>query len=151
MAGGGGRAGQAAAGADALAANAVGGIPGWTTAGGLSLDISIPQDGQKLTFSKSGGDARLALGLRPRASLESVFGLGWTIVWLLIALALIAAFGRAHAWSAVARRLPWIAIGVGLVWYFLLPAAPVGFALFVVGALCLGWQHRHAHRTSNFE
>jgi hypothetical protein len=141
MAGVGGGAGQVPAGAEVLAA---GEIPGWTTAGGLSLDISVPQDGQKLTFSKSGGDARLALGLRPRASLESVFGLGWTIVWLLIALALIAALRRAHAWSAVAQRLPWIAAAVGLIWYFLLPAAPLGFALFVAGALCLGWQLRRA-------
>ncbi|MGE5191357.1 MAG: hypothetical protein ACM3U2_02575, partial [Deltaproteobacteria bacterium] len=119
------------------------GVPGWATAGGLSLDIALPQEGKTLTFSKSGGDARLALGLRPRASLETLFGLVWTIVWLLVALGLIAALGRAQAFSAVARRLPLIAAGVGLVWYFLLPAATAGFALFVIGALTFGWQHRH--------
>jgi hypothetical protein len=70
-------------------------LAGWTTSGGLSLDISIPQQGQKLTFSKSGGDARLALGLRPRAALEVGFGIAWTTVWLLVALGLIAALGRA--------------------------------------------------------
>src|SRR5262245_27609116 len=66
----------------------------WTSAGGLSLDINLPQDGRKLTFSKSGGDARLALSVRPRASLEAGFGLLWTVLWLLVALWLIAALGR---------------------------------------------------------
>ncbi len=115
---------------------------GWTAAGGLSLPIAIPEEGQTLTFSKSGGDARLALGLRPRASLEAGFSLAWTVVWLLVALGLIAALGRADAFAAVVRRLPPIVAGIGLAWYFLLPAAPLGFTLFVVGAVCFGWQHR---------
>jgi hypothetical protein len=117
---------------------------GWTTAGGLSLDIALPRDGQALTFSKSGGDARLALGLRPRASLETGFGLGWTVVWLVLALGLIAALGRGKAFAALVRWLPPIMLGVGLAWYFLLPVPTVGFALFVVGAVCIGWQHRRA-------
>jgi hypothetical protein len=116
----------------------------WSKAGGLSLAIDIPQDGQKLTFSKSGGDARLALGLRPRASLEVGFGLGWAAVWLLVALGLIAALGRADASAALGRKLPLIAVGVGLAWYFLLPAAPLGFMLFLLGAVTFGWQHRRA-------
>jgi hypothetical protein len=120
------------------------GLPGWTTAGGLSLDMAVPQDGQKLTFSKSGGDARLALGLRPRAALETGFGLAWTVVWIVIGLGLIAALARADALAAVVRRLPPIATAVGLAWYFLLPLAGAGFALFVVGAICLGWQYRRA-------
>jgi hypothetical protein len=120
------------------------GLPGWTTAGGLSLDIAVPQDGQKLTFSKSGGDARLALGLRPRAALETGFGLVWTIAWIVIGLALVAALARTDAVAAVVHRLPPIATAVGLAWYFLLPAAGAGFMLFVLGAVCLGWQHRRA-------
>lgn len=127
---------------DRVTFGAGGGVAGWTTAGGLSLPIAIPEDGQKLTFSKSGGEARLALGLRPRASLEAGFSLAWTVVWLLVALGLIAALGRSDAITALVRRLPAIAAGVGLAWYFLLPAAPVGFALFVVGAVAFGWQHR---------
>jgi hypothetical protein len=114
----------------------------WTAAGGLSLDIAVPQEGQKLTFSKSGGDARLALGLMPRASLEVGFGLGWAIVWSLVGLGLIAALGRADAMAALRRRVPFLAIAVGLAWYFLLPGGPLGFALFVLGAVSFGWQHR---------
>jgi hypothetical protein len=117
---------------------------GWTAAGGLSLDVTVPQEGQKLTFSKSGGDARLALGVRPRASLEVGFGLGWAIVWSLVGLGLIAAVGRADALAALVHRMPLLAIGVGLAWYFLLPAGPLGFALFVLGAVSFGWQNRRS-------
>jgi len=116
----------------------------WTGAGGLSLDMNLPQEGQKLTFSKSGGDGRLALGLRPRASLEVGFGLAWTVVWLLVALGLIAALGRTDALAAILHRLPLIAVGLGLAWFFLLPLAPLGFLLFALGAVGFGWQHRRA-------
>jgi hypothetical protein len=68
--------------------------------------------------------------------------MAWTTVWFLIALGLIAALGRAHAGAALARRLPVLLIGVGLAWYFLLPGAALGFALFVIGAVAFGWQHR---------
>ena len=95
-----------------------------------------------MTFSKSGGDARLALGIRPTASLEVGFGLGWAAVWLCVAVGLIAALRRADAVAAVRRKLPLLAIGVGLLWYFLLPFGATGFGLFVIGALALAWQHR---------
>jgi len=152
--GGGGRAGlgQPATGGPAAGDSPAEGIwldlgmegPGWTGAGGLSLDVNLPQEGQKLTFSKSGGDCRLALGLRPRASLEGGFGLAWTVVWLLVALGLIAALGRADALVLILHRLPLIAVGLGLAWYFLLPGAPLGFLLFALGAIGFGWQHRRA-------
>jgi hypothetical protein len=119
-------------------------LAGWTSAGGLSLDMALPREGQALTFSKSGGDARLALGMRPRASLETGFGLAWTAVWLLVGLGLIAALSRGNAFAALLRWLPPIMLGVGLAWYFLLPGPAVGFALFVIGAVCFGWQHRRA-------
>jgi hypothetical protein len=125
-----------------MAVNQTSEAAGWTAAGGLSLDVAVPQEGQKLTFSKSGGDARLALGVRPRASLEVGFGLGWAIVWTLVGLGLIAALGRADALAALVHRLPLLVIGVGLAWYFLLPAGLLGFALFVLGAVSFGWQNR---------
>ena len=77
-----------------------------------------------------------------RASLETGFGLAWTVVWLLVGLGLFAALGRGNAFAALLRWLPPIMLGVGLAWYFLLPGPAIGFALFVIGALCFGWQHR---------
>jgi len=118
--------------------------PAWSSVGGLSLKIDVPRDGQKLTFSKSGGDARLALGLRPGESLDTAFGLVWAALWLLAGVAVIAALIRVDARSALTRRLPPIAAGLGLAWYLLLPAASIGLALFIVGCACFGWQHRRA-------
>lgn len=116
----------------------------WTQAGGLSLAIAIPATGQKLTFSKPGGDAKLALGFRPRASLEAILGLVWTAVWLVVALGLIAALGQADAFAKIRRWLPiTLALG-GLVWYFALPYGNSGFGLFVVGLAALAWKNRRA-------
>ena len=42
----------------AVSQDAIQEVSGWTAAGGLSLDIAVPQEGQKLTFSKSGGGSR---------------------------------------------------------------------------------------------
>src|SRR5262249_11387106 len=117
---GGGISGAAVAAGDEPPDLAGGAGAGWTTAGGLSLDMVLPRDGQSLTFSKSGGDARLALGLRPRASLETGFGLAWTVVWLVIGLGLIAALARTDALAAIVHRLPPIVTAVRLVWELLL-------------------------------
>lgn len=114
----------------------------WSQSGGLSLEIQIPQEGQKLIFSKPGGDARLALGLRPRASREAGFGLIWTIVWLSLALGLIAVLGRAEAQQTLRHWTPVLLLAVGLLWYLLLTPALPGFALFAVGLAGWAWRHR---------
>jgi hypothetical protein len=112
------------------------------SASGLSLEMAIPQSGRKLTFSKPGGGAKLALGLRPRTSMKTGLGLVWVALWGIVALGLMAAFARSDALAVLGRRG---AVGIsliGLAWYFLLPAAIVGFGLLAAGLLTLGWQHR---------
>jgi hypothetical protein len=118
------------------------GLALWTSSAGLSLDINIPQNGHKLTFSKSGGDARLALGLRPRASLEAAFNLLWAILWLGAALGVVGALARRNSADFLRRRIPLFLIALGLAWYFLMPAQFIGFTLFIIGGLSLGWQYR---------
>ena len=71
--------------------------------GGLSLPIDLPQQPQKLTFSKVGGDPQLVIGLRPRKSLDLAFGFVWTVLWLALGVAVIAAF-RTPAVAAAPRR-----------------------------------------------
>lgn len=114
----------------------------WSQAGGLSLDIALAPAGQRLTFSKSGGDARLALGLRPRASTDALLGLGWTVVWIVAGLGLIAVLGQPHALSRLRRRLPLDMILVGGVWFLALPGASLGFVVLALGLVTLAWQYR---------
>jgi hypothetical protein len=114
----------------------------WTTPGGLSLPVTLPQVGQKLTFSKSGGDAKLALGLRSDATVNTAIGLVWTALWLLGAVVLIASLGHVDAPRRVQRYLPLVATVGGLVWFFVLPGAPLAFVVFLFGLLSLGWQYR---------
>jgi hypothetical protein len=132
------------AGPDRANKGAIDGTAGSVRPGGLSLEIAIPQAGQKLTFSKPGGGAKLALGLRPQTSIETGVGLIWFVVWGLVALGLIAALGRADAMAVLSRQTALGLSLIGLAWYFLLPVSIVGFGLFVVGLLALGWQHRRA-------
>lgn len=114
----------------------------WTTPGGLSLPVTLPQFGQKLTFSKSGGDAKLALGIRSEETVSTTVGLTWTALWFVAAIALVASLGRADALSRIAQTLPLVATIGGIVWFFVLPGAPVAFVVFVVGLLSVAWQHR---------
>lgn len=58
-------------------------IAQWTATGGLSLPMTIPQNGNKLVFSKVGGNPKLTLKVHSEESLQSVFRFGWTIAWVL--------------------------------------------------------------------
>jgi len=120
------------------------GLAGWARAGGLSLEIDLPESGQKLTFSKVGGDPLLTLGLRPKASLKAGFGLAWFVIWLALGLGLVSVLNRGGNFTRLASHAPILLIAVGLVWYVLLPAAVIGLVLFTLGAIAFGWQHRRA-------
>jgi hypothetical protein len=115
----------------------------WTQAGGLSLDIEVPVDGQAISFSKVSGNPRLALSIRPRESVEAGLGLVWTLVWLAVGIGLAGLLSRARAGSAIFHSLPKAMVGVGLVAFFLLPQMSwLGFAVFLIGAVLLGYQYR---------
>lgn len=122
-------------------------IVGWTQAGGLSLPIAIPREGNVLRFSRASGTPRLALSVRPVES--STLGLGWlwSVVWL-----------AAAAWCwRIARRMPTVGtmcqqvtvgLGVlGLLAMFLLPSLNfVGFLMFAVSSLVLAIGLRRSKR-----
>ena len=109
---------------------------------GLSLPLDLAEQGEKLTFFKSGGDARLAVGVRPGETWQFGGGLLWLIVWLLIGGTLALAFARQARAAALARLLAKAGIALGLVWFFLLPAGWLGFVLFAVSASVFSWQRR---------
>jgi len=118
------------------------GAVAWSAPGGLSLPFTLPQEGQKLTYSKSGGDAKLALGLRSDATVSTATGLAWTLLWLVAAIVLIALLGRADSVRRVAAGLPLLAAIGGLVWLFVLPGEVLAFLVFFLGLVALAWQHR---------
>jgi hypothetical protein len=129
----GGGAGGAVDGTSNLAA--------WTQAGGLSLPIELPVAGQKLVFTKTGSDAKLALSLRPKAALRFGLGVVWTAIWVMCAVLLAAALRRPDARPAVLRVLAWAALLVGLAGWCLLPAplSLIALAAFLAGVATLVW------------
>lgn len=115
----------------------------WSQAGGLSLQIGIPQDGQKLSFSKISGAPKLALAIRPRETLKIGFGLIWTIVWLAVGIVVIVVAARSPSHDSVARAIPVLLVAIGLIAFFTLPMvfSICGFMAFVLGAAIFGFQH----------
>ncbi|HXY33929.1 MAG TPA: hypothetical protein VEI07_06850 [Planctomycetaceae bacterium] len=105
--------------------------------GTLSLAFAIPEEGQKLVFTKVGGDPKLTVELRPRKSLELLFGLLWMLPWLFLLVLAMILFGR-NRYAPVARRqLPFGLIAVGLLLYILLPVplSLVGLVFVAAGTV----------------
>lgn len=112
--------------------------------GGLSLDIDLPTTGQKLVFTKVGGDPRLALVVRPQAAIRHGIGLLWSVIWTVIGLSVLFALGNPDGANQIRHRLAIAAIVVGVLSFFVLPLPlrPLGFVLFVVGAIATIWLRR---------
>ena len=115
----------------------------WTAAGGLSLLIDLPTTGRKLTLSKVGGAPKLAVSLRPVEFQKTLFGAVWLAVWGGLGLGIVAALRRPRAAATLLRLAPSALVLIGGLWYFLLPLAPLGFALLMLGAVWYAIRHRH--------
>jgi hypothetical protein len=105
-------------------------------AGGLSLPVTLPDAGHRLTFTKNGGDPRLTLSVRPRESFAAGLGLIWAAVWIGGALwgTSMLQQGRLDSSTVAARLL----LVFGLLGTLLLPGAAryAALAAFVLGC---GW------------
>ncbi len=119
---------------------------GWTQPGGLSLPIELPTAGQKLIFSKAGGDAKLGLHLRTRQSLQRAFGIGWAAICLAAAGCIVFALQRPQWRAALGRRLPLAVAGVAAIAALFLVStlSTVAIAVFVIAAGVAAWMHRDA-------
>ena len=111
--------------------------PAWTQVGGLSLPVDVPTAGYRLTFSKVSGQPRLGLRVQSRELLDRGIGLVWTVVWLGIAAALIAALRKLGPGLWFSPMLVWTAFAIGLLAWLLLPGplGGLGFAVFVTAWL----------------
>jgi len=105
--------------------------PQWTQVGGLSLPVEIPTTGYRLTFSKVSGQPRLGLRVQSRELLDRGIGLVWTVVWLAIAAALIAASRKLGPGRWFSPTLVWTAFAIGLLAWLLLPGPLGGFGFVV--------------------
>ena len=105
--------------------------------GTLSLAFEIPTEGQRLVFTKAGGDPKLTVELLPRKSLELVLGTLWMVPWLFLLVLAIFLFGRNRYSPAAWRQFPFGLIAVGLLLFVFLPAPAslAGLVLVVVGTV----------------
>ena len=123
-----------------------GGLAAWTQAGGLSLGFELPTTGQKLVFSKAGGDPKLALGLRPQESIRFGLSLAWTLVWLAVGLGVVIAVHSGTTLARLARRAPLAVAVIGVLGFFLLPSPlnVLSFLAFIAGSIIVAWMNRNA-------
>ena len=122
-----------------------GGLAAWTQAGGLSLGFELPTTGQKLVFSKAGGDPKLALGLRPQESVRWGLSLVWTLIWLAVGLGIVFAVRSGTALARLTRRAPLAVALLGVLGFVLLPSPlnVLSFVAFVVGSIVVAWMNRN--------
>ncbi len=119
---------------------------GWSRSGGLSLTLALPTDGQQLVFAKAGGDARLALQLRPQETISLALGSIWTIGCLGLAFVVYRAAqrpGSLRSWGPLC-----VAIVSAIA--FLTLAAPLclfAFLVFLGSCLVLAWNACWSPRT----
>lgn len=101
---------------------------------GLSLPLELPDRGEKLTFFKAGGDAKLAVGVRSGQTWEAGGGVLWAVIWIVIGGALALGFARHARFGVLVELLARAGIALGLIWFFLLPNPWLGFLIFVASA-----------------
>ncbi len=123
-----------------------GGSPAWTQAGGLSLGFELPMTGQKLVFTKAGGDPKLALGLRPQESVRWGMSLVWTLVWLAMGLGIAIGVNSGAALSGLARRVPLVVAVIGVLGFILLAGSlsALSFLAFVGASVTVAWINRNS-------
>ncbi len=123
-----------------------GGSPAWTQAGGLSLGFELPMTGQKLVFTKTGGDPKLALGLRPQESVRWGLSLVWAIVWLTVGLGVVIVVRSGSALSGLARHGPLIVAVLSVLGFVFLPSplSTLSFLAFVGASVVVAWTNRNA-------
>ncbi|WP_145369484.1 hypothetical protein [Maioricimonas rarisocia] len=126
-----------------------GGVPApWTSAGGLSLEMELPQTGRELVFTKVGGDPVLTLSVRPRETVTIGLRSVWAILGVVVVVWLAISIGRAGAAGRVMQRIPILLIVVGGLGFLLLgELRPPALGLFLLGGLIAAIQYVIRTRT----
>jgi len=108
-----------------------------TRGGSLSLDLDLAPVGVAYHFGKLHGDPRLVLQVHHANRERRRAAILWAGFCLALAVVFVRYLRRPDAAAKFARRWPWLAIIVGVVWLFLLPAGAFGLAVAVIAAWVL--------------
>lgn len=110
--------------------------------GGLSLEVELTKSGRPLVFSKSGGDPKLALSIRPTSSSQWALRLLWSVAWGVIFFGIYYTLGKPEWKRKFRENLPYGVMLIGVVTYVTLPTpvSAIGFAAFIVSAAIILWR-----------
>jgi hypothetical protein len=124
------------------------GLTAWKQAGGLSLDMNLPTSGRKLVFTKSGGDPKLALAIRPQESVRWGMSLIWSAVWSLIAATILLTLRKATGLRRLIHLFPYVVAVFGILGFCVLPSPlnAASFILFLFGAIIVAGNRATATR-----
>ena len=115
------------------------------SAKGLSLEIDLPSSGQKLIFSKVGGDPKLSLLLRSHTALHSGISFVWSLIWLAVGGFVLMTLRSPLAKNRLKRAFPFVAAGVGMMGVCTLPM-PLSLPAFLTMLIGVVLVARHAHQ-----
>ena len=105
--------------------------------GYLSLDLDLAPVGIAYHFGKLHGDPRLVLQVHHVDRDRRLAAVLWAGLCLGLAVVFVRSLRRPDAAAMVARRWPWLAVVVGVVWLFLLPAGVFGLVVAMIAAWVL--------------
>jgi hypothetical protein len=118
--------------------------------GGLSLGFDLPTTGRKLVFTKTGGDPKLALSVRPQESIRWGLTLVWTIVCIGLGAAVALAVRGKSATARLTRQFPIAIAAIGVLGFIVLPVPlnACSFVVFVAASIFVGWINRDVTGTA---
>jgi len=107
-------------------------LPGTSQSTGMSLKFDVPTFGKPITFSKVGGEPRLALEIKPQDSLAGGRRIMWIVLWVVISIGVVRGVlsGR---WTTCSHR----EIGYGIAAFGLLLCIVLPLELIFFGLLML--------------
>jgi len=107
-------------------------LPGTSQSTGMSLKFDVPTFGKPITFSKVGGEPRLALEIKPQDSLAGGRRIMWIVLWVVISIGVVRGVlsGR---WTTYSHR----EIGYGIAAFGLLLCIVLPLELIFFGLLML--------------
>lgn len=106
--------------------------------GGLSLSVELAKSGRPLIFTKTGGDPKLALAIRPASTSQFALRLLWSLVWIVLFFGIYYTLGRPEWKRTFLTNLPYGLALIGTVAFLALPA-PISFVGFLtfIAAMCV--------------